>query len=38
MSDLSDFPVVTGKAESYLNKRQLLNYRVVREAWSNGFV
>ena len=31
MSDLEDFPVVTGKAESYLNDRQLLDYRAERE-------
>ena len=31
MSDLEDLPVVTEKAESYLNERQLLDYRAERE-------
>ena len=31
MSDLGEFPVVTEKAESYLNERQLLDYRAERE-------
>jgi len=30
MSDLDEFPVVTEKAESYLNERQLLDYRAER--------
>jgi len=31
MIDLDDYPVVTEGSESYLNQRQLLDYRSERE-------
>ncbi len=35
MIDLDDYPVTTEDSESYLNKRQLLDYRSERRSvWS----